>query len=357
MDRYVLFLASILLLVTFVGCNSDFEVNDKWTDVPAVFCVLDQSQEYQYVKVNKCFLGNLPASQMAAVSDSLFYACDVKVRLFKKDGKNILRTWEFNRIDSIPKQAGFFANDRNTIWIGKPQLEAGAKYEIEINIDNGRIIARGDTEVVDGVSLSTPDERAPKIEMAHYANDFLIKFYPSKNSNLFQTVVEFNYLEILKSGDTVRKSLSFFDNTSYKSNVDSWTPMERTFSNATFYSSLVAQISPDDNVVKRLVNMPNSININVMSADENLYTYMQVTRPASGIAQDKPIFTNLYIDESCDPKYKVAFGVFASRYKISMSKALGMQTLDSISNGIYTKQLKFANRYDNYYILNKPYDN
>ncbi len=350
----------IILLSAFIAlsaCNSDFEVNDKWQDVPVVFCVLDQSKEYQYIKVNKCFLGNLPASEMASVSDSLFYNCDVKVFLYKKQEKNILKQWEFVRVDTIPKEEGFFASDKNTIWVGNPQIDEGYDYELEINIDNGRIIARGNTKIVGPASLVSPDSRAPKVEMARYGNDFNIKFYPSKNSNMFQTTVDFNYLEIKQNGDTVRKSVEIFNNLIYRNVVDTYVAIERGFSVASFYSSLVAQINKDDeSVVKRLVEMPNCVTFNVMSADENLYTYMQVTKPSNGISQDKPIFTNLYIDENCDPKYKTAYGLFASRYVASLSKAFGFETLDSISRGIYTKDLKFADKYDNYYILNKPYN-
>ena len=83
---------------------------------------------------------------------------------------------------------------------------------------------------------------------------------------------------------------------------------------------------------------------------------MQVTKPSSGIAQDRPIFTNITIDEnSKDPSGK-AYGLVASRYTVSISKALGSETLDSIARGIYTKPLKFQPWTDNYYITHKPYN-
>lgn len=359
MTRHIVVLGLLVALLAFASCNSNFEVNDEWKDVPAIFCVLDQSEEYQYVKVNKCFSGSVPASEMASVSDSLFYKCDVKVRLYKMDmeGKNILRKWDFVPVDSIPKDHGFFASDKNTIWVGKPQLEVGYPYELEVNIDNGRIIARGVTKIVDGVNLVTPGIRVPKIELARYNNDFTIKYYPGSNANLFQTSVYMNYLEVMSNGDTIPKSLEVMDYISYRTNVNSYTAIEQSFSVASFYSSIVSQVNNDNkNVVKRLVKMPECITFNVSSADENLYTYMQVTKPSYGIAQDRPIYTNIYIDEECDPKYSMAYGLMASRYKVSLSKALGTETLDSISRGIYTKDLKFASRYDNYYILNKPYD-
>lgn len=348
------FLGGLLLLGS---CNSDFDVNDTWRDVPSVFCVLDKSQDMQYVKVNKCFIGNLPASEMASVSDSLFYDCDVQVKLHKKQGTTVLKTWDFRPVDSIPKESGYFASDRNTIWVGKPELTEGFVYEVEANIDNGRIIAKGSAGIVDGCRIIAPDARAPKIELARYSNDFTVKYAPGKNANLQEVNVYFNYLEVNTNGDTIPKCIRVYNTQSYRVSNDSYTQVEQAFSVASFYSSIVAQVNAsDESVVRRLVKMPESFTFSVSTADENLYTYMQVTKPSSGIAQDRPIFTNVTIDEESKMPGGLAYGLIASRYTVSLSKAVGSETLDSIARGMHTKHLKFQPWTDNYYITHRPYD-
>lgn len=357
MVRKLLIYSALCIMLALSACNSDFDVNDKWEEAPVVFCVLDKEQSMQYVKVNKSFLGNVPASEMASVSDSLFYDCDVQVKLYRKQGNTVLKKWDFHPVDSIPKESGYFASDRNTIWVGKPELTEGFTYELEVNIDNGRIIAKGETQLVDGSRIITPDERAPKVELARYSNDFSIKYTPGENANLQETNVYFNYLEIMNNGDTVPKSIRIYNNQAYKTSVNTYTAVELAFSVASFYSSLAAQINADDEtVVKRLVNMPDCLSFAVSSGDENLYTYMQVTKPASGIAQDRPIFTNVYIDKESKLTGGKAYGLVASRCTKYRSKALGSETLDSISRGIHTKDLKFPPWTDNYYITHKPYN-
>ena len=365
MIRKLLIYSALCIMVAVAACNSDFEVNDKWEESPTIYCILDRSQSMQYVKVNKSFLGNVPASEMASVSDSLFYSCDVQVKLHRKQGKTVLKTWNFRAVDSIPKESGYFASDRNTIWVGTPELTDGFTYELEVNIDNGRIIAKGETEIVDGCSILVPDARAPKIELSRYSNDYSIKYNPGGNANLQETNVYFNYLEIKNTGDTVQKSINIYNNQSYKTSVNTYTAVELSFGVASLYSSMAAQINADDEtVVKRLVRMnPNhnsseqSITVAVSSGDENLYTYMQVTKPSSGIAQDRPIFTNVYVDESSKLNGGKAYGLVASRCTELRNTALGPETLDSISKGMYTKQLKFPPWTDNYYITHKPYNN
>jgi len=357
MNRNLLIISLLLGLLFFVSCNSDFDVNDEWNDSPAIFCVLDKSQGMQYVKVNKCFLGNLPASEMASVSDSLFYDCDVQVKLHRKQGNSVLKTWNFRPVDSIPKESGYFASDKNTIWVGTPDLSNEYVYELEVNIDNGKIITKAETGIVDGVKIKVPDERAPKIELARYGNDFTIAYNLGSNSNLVQTCVYFNYLEVKNTGDTVSKSIQVFNDMSYKVTANIYTAVELAFSVSSFYSSLAAQIdASDETVVRRLVKMPNCLTFSVTSADENLYTYMQVTKPSGGIAQERPIFTNIYIDPESKLNSGTAYGLLASRYTVSLSKAVGSETLDSIAKGIHTKNLKFQPWTDNYYITHKPYN-
>ena len=364
MKGKILIISILGFLLFFSACNSDFDVNDKWSDSPVVFCVLDKSQNMQYVKVNKSFLGKLPASEMASVSDSLFYNCDVQVKLNRKQGNSVLKTWNFRAVDSIPKEPGYFASDRNTIWVGTPDISTDYMYELEVNIDNGRIIAKGETNIVEGVKIKTPDERAPKIELAKYSNDFSVVYTLGKNSNLVQTCVYFHYLEVLNTGDTVPKTIEVYNNTEYKVNVSPYTNVEQAFSVASFYSSIAAQINAnDETVVKRLVRMNpdhnnknQSITFAVTSSDENMYTYMQVTKPSGGIAQERPMFTNIYIDKDSKLNSGTAYGLIASRYTEVLVKAVGSETLDSLARGIHTKNLKFQPWTDNYYITHKPYN-
>ena len=41
----------------FSSCESDLDINSKWEEVTVVFGLLDQSQEKQYIRINKAFLG------------------------------------------------------------------------------------------------------------------------------------------------------------------------------------------------------------------------------------------------------------------------------------------------------------
>jgi hypothetical protein len=67
--KFYLFFFSALF---FFSCSTEVEINGEWQATPVVFGVIDQSKSEHFIKVNKTFLGDLPASEMASISDSLF---------------------------------------------------------------------------------------------------------------------------------------------------------------------------------------------------------------------------------------------------------------------------------------------
>jgi hypothetical protein len=73
----------------------------------------------------------------------------------------------------------------------------------------------------------------------------------------------------------------------------------------------------------------------LVSASDDLYTFIQVNAPSTGLIQEKPEFTNI----------SNGLGIFSSRFnKPPYSKALSTGTggtLDSLACGRYTKTLKF----------------
>ena len=76
----------ILFLLVFSACESDLDVNAQWEEVTVVYGLLDQSRDQQYIKINKAFLGEADALQMASNSDSSNYnPDDLSVTLYQSD--------------------------------------------------------------------------------------------------------------------------------------------------------------------------------------------------------------------------------------------------------------------------------
>lgn len=340
MKKNIIVLSLFLISLLIISCSTDFDVNADYEVIPIVYCVLDPTTEYQYVKVNKAFLSDKPASEIAKISDSLFFN-NVNVVLREYRNANFTgREWVFDKVEDIPKDQGFFASDRNTIYrkhIDFGNVDKDVEYEIIVNIENGQNIVKGRTKLVGGLIMSRPNDNTKDISLLNYKGSFDYKFFAGYHSNISQVSLTFNYIEVSNT-DSVIKSVVLplskeVLSLSYKNNE-----LTRSFSIGNFYSMLMENIKPVENI-KRYVKMPNSIEFQVVSADDNYYTYSQVSAPSSSIVQHKPIFTNL----------EGGYGLIASRYNKYTKVKVSREMLDTIGYGIYTKNLGFVSKNNIYY--------
>ncbi len=329
----------IIYFLLIESCSTDVDINGEWKDIPVVYCILDASTEYQYVIVNKSFLGDLPASQMAAVSDSLFYDHVEVVINEYNENNSLVGTYVFEQVDTIVKPEGYFGNERNSIWAKQMNLNPDYKYELVVNIDNGKHIVKSVANLVKGMYITSPSQFAPSIDIVNYTSDYEYKYNNGENGKIFQMAIVFNYFEVSPEGDTSQvKSIVWPQAVEYRTNINP-TEVIGKFSVLAFYNLITSKIGEPDSGVKRFVKMPGSIEFRLAGADENYATYMEITAPSSGIVQEKPSFTNL----------EGGYGLFASRFNVKMTKKLGTRTLDSLHRGIYTKNLGFVSPYDVYY--------
>ena len=120
MKKIAIFL--LLISTLFMACETDFEVNADWKEVMVVYGLLDQSQPKQYIKINKAYLGEGNALQMASVADSSNYnPADLEVKIIKvKDGpfESVIRL-DSVYLDTtlIVKDDGLFSTEKNIIYI------------------------------------------------------------------------------------------------------------------------------------------------------------------------------------------------------------------------------------------------
>ena len=66
--KYLIF--SVFFLV-FPSCETEFDVHAAWEEITVVYGLLDQSNDRQYIKINKAYLGAGDALQIANIADRL----------------------------------------------------------------------------------------------------------------------------------------------------------------------------------------------------------------------------------------------------------------------------------------------
>lgn len=346
--KKIVFVSLVAVIFLFVSCNDDVDVLSDYQDIPVVYCLLNQNDTFHYVKLNKAFLGEASASDMAQESDSLFYN-DANVWITVTVNGNEVQRMNFVAVDTIPKPEGYFADDRNTIYVWEGAISpdgSSGEYEYELHVDvpsKGLYCKSVDPiGLVDGVVITDPTPNR-QIAMTHYDNGKVAAEYRTgNNGSLYQMIFRFYYIEVdLETNDTVWDIEPIQINLTEDEFISAGVEVKKEFTVQQFYQ-LVSDNIPVKEGVQRLVRYPESVEFVLYAADQNYRIFSEVSAPSSGIVQEKPFWTNI----------ENGVGLFASRYETSITSRVTAATLDSLSRGVYTKDLSFATK-DNWYYVSQ----
>ncbi|MBT6815615.1 MAG: DUF4249 family protein [Flavobacteriales bacterium] len=294
-----LFLLSSIL---FSSCETDFTVNADWKEVTVVYGLLDQSQEKQYIRINKAFLGNENAYVMASVADSINYNpnnLEVKIEKLSASG-NVLATKILT--DTIMfKEDGLFSVEENIIYVFDTDnfLNEEKEYKLTItNLVSGNIIS-SQTKLIHNLSLmSAFNNSAYKMGFYSQSGDFsntTIEWTHSKNAAIYQMTLFVNYTEY--GADTIVKTVQkVYPIIEYDGNPN----MSQQITGEEFFNLLAYNIPSSTTVNRRINNL--DILFSVGTADLN--TYINLNEPPTGIVQERDLFTNI----------DGGIGLFTARY-------------------------------------------
>ena len=199
-----IFLIFSIFLLVFPSCETDFDVHAPWEEITIVYGLLDQSQERQYIKINKAYLGAGDALQMATIADSVnFLPENMEVKLHKILSNDTLSS--ITLYDTIiEKDDGLFATDTNIIYTieqGSNFFEVGKRYALTIeNTESGNFVS-GNTGLISGfLTFNIPSGYIMKFYDPTLADSAkflkkIISWNEAINGQIYQVDIRFNYIE------------------------------------------------------------------------------------------------------------------------------------------------------------------
>ncbi len=324
-------LAGILLL--WNACSTDLDVNAEWKDYTIVYGILDQSEKTQYIKINKAFLGEGNALQMAKVPDSSYYDPNVmEVKLIEKISNGVNapvatgRIFTFDTTMVKNKEEGTFYYPDQIVYsadIDTLYSTSGTDtyyYEIRIkNTTSGKEVS-SITPILGKVSIEKPrwNPTNPMINFAYRPdNNNSVVVKSAKNARLYKVVYRFYYQEFLPGGDTTQKSADWFIGETVSDNIES-TGDELSFPYETMdFYSFIKQAIPYD---AQLVRIATGIELITTTASDEFNTYIELNEPSSSLVQDRPQYSNI----------ENGLGLFACRFSQEIFFNLHPDTRESI---------------------------
>ena len=314
-----------LFIILFSSCETDFDVNAQWEEVTIVYGLIDPNIEDQLIKINKAFLGEGDALQMASIADSSNYnPSDLLVRIHR------IRQQAFNQYDTISsvtlndtildKDDGLFSTDNNIIYtFKKPSsfYNTNSQYALEIiNLISGHKV-KSQTEIINTFSFESLN---PSFEWGLYNGDLPdslkfrtknIEWQPSTNGVIYQLDIVINYIE---NNDTI--------NLPWSQPLVEYTSgnMSLKIKGDQFFQFLTTNLT--NNTPKQFLNLDLVMTV----GSDDLKTYINVNKPFSGIVQERPVFSNI----------NNGVGLFSSRFTYDDIKGIELTngTINYIINDL-----------------------
>jgi len=342
----------ILLAICFIfiigSCDTDFELNSDWEEIAVIYSILDQSQERQYVRVGKAFLGEGDAFEMAAEADSINFE-NATVELNSYSNENLVENIELTKVDATTtdlhpdKEEGIFANEPYILYHTDEELNENYTYEIVVTTDQDQEI-KTETNLVSDFVLLDPQE-GTDINLLSYNRP--VKWKKAGNAGIYGLDINFTYREEANNdpNDFEIKTVVYplFSNFKDENSLDE--VLEFDFDPDAMLTYIAGTIGEEGSEnFKRLFQ---SLTYTYYAGNDELTKYFDVaTSNSTGVGssgQAKPIYTNIGtdIDGNKDEEI-VAKGLFAARFQKTIEVDLSPTSLDKLICGDITKNLRFV---------------
>lgn len=324
-----------LALLTFNSCETEVELGAPYEKIPIVYGLLDVNDTLHFIKITKAFGGSGNSVEVAQIPDSSYFnTVDGQVEVVVDN--EVVNT--YNLMDTIipNKEPGaFYYPEQKVYYFKEESLPPEATYRLVLNIDEGDLEVEAETDLINGVSISSPSSfssinlATPNSSSDNVYSSTIVTWIDNVNAVLYGLTMDFVYEEEYVDGSSqiikLNWNLGQFDESDGNS-----AGISANVLGEDFYPWLGDNMENNDQVVKRIFRY---VQFHLSAADETLQTYIDISEPVTGIVQSKPEFTNI----------EGGRGIFASRNRIRSTKYfLGKNSQLELCRGQYTGQYLFC---------------
>jgi len=346
-----------LFLYMLSSCSEKVELVGNFEETAVVYGLLDQADTLHYIKITRAFIGPGNALEIAQIPDSSYFN-KVEATISEYLNGILKRKWllrdtildnkDPNGVFYAPEQKVYYFKTMPTGFNGviqnstNPQmtsLNPQAIYKIDIVLNDGAFSVSGETELVRGITGSNIQNSNLNLKFADDVGEYKstgITVSSTGNSFVLNTQLKiaFNEWE-----NTTKLGKSFIWNLG-EADVQPSTSKVFTANGETFYDLIKTNCTNNSSITKRTFI---GVTIKITGGAEELYNYIAVNKPSSGLAQSKPSYTNLTVTNG-----KRVIGIFSSRQTVEIvypfyvspqlpnSRALDRNSTRELCNGPIT---------------------
>ncbi len=339
--KKVVFLVS-LTAILLGACKSDINLLAPYKEQMVIYGLLNQADSVQYIRINKTFLGQGNAYNMATIHDSINYTNLLNVSVQQWQNGAFVSSCRVDTTSMLVQDPGAFANQPQILYRvhtgGVNALNPASQYSLTVTNPKTGYTATGLTSLVafSAADMGFAPPSAYKFYNTNTATPERLKWTSDLNGRVYDLVMRFHYTEYAISGTTSKYVDLDFGN-SITSGLSGGEPMEADENWVQFEHFLASSIPNDPTVYKRVMGL---CELMLYVGGDEFYTYQQVNEPVSSITGDKPTYSNI----------TNGVGLFSARYLFdvpSYNKPIENNTLDQLAQDTLTCPLHIADHIGN----------
>lgn len=315
MNRIFGLLALVSLIFAFNSCNDKVDLTGDFRQTVVIHGLLDQADSVHYIKINRAFIGPGDAFEFAQIPDSNYFEnLSATITEFVNGAQTRVWTLKDTLVDGKSENGVFFGGQEKVYYfhtINQSPLNPNGLYKLNVNINNGEIIVKSETDLVRNITTNV-SPTAPQFKFYNNLGEYTsqgVTVSGTGNAYVLNAAMVINFKEFIGTDQTSKS----FKWSLGESNVLPNTNKTFSASGSTFYELIKSNVTNNPAITKRTLE---SIEVIFTGGHENLYNYISVNKPSSSLAQSKPSFTNLIVEQG-DAR---VIGVFSSRLTLRILK-------------------------------------
>lgn len=346
----------VFLSVFFFSCKDKLELNAPYKEIPSIYAIMNPQNKIQVIRINKVFLGESDANQMAQIADSINYPDqELEVTMTREEyGAPVVASRD-NKMtivfhDSvIQAQPGSFSRTQR-VYVTSDRLWVTGKYKLKVrNKKTGNVFTAA-ANAIDSVSgkQSNPPVRPPyypyaptntnAAEFINFKPGGSVDFLPNENvyGKYYNLVIRMHFFDSLYSGAKNWRFVDYaFGNKSVNDAIKVPFPiLKHGFTTAEFFSSMGVGLSKLNLPVDVALRKMDRVEFIISTSTQDYIDYMQYVAPSLSISQNKPLYSNF--------DGQTALGLFTFRTRCSVSKQLANDFITEFAYNPFTCQYGFA---------------
>jgi len=345
MRKFFAFVALLVGVVTFTGCETKFSLNGNYEIQPVVFGLIDHTDDVHLIKITKAFLGDGDNLVYSQIPDSNYFQnVDAKVIEFLNE-EATGREWILTDtiITNKSTDGVFYAHEQKVYKFYESDLDSSATYVLEIDLENGAHQVSGSTELISKFRTSKSGlEISPvfKLTLAPSTvtedddySKWVFGLNEGRNAAAYSLYYSLRYQE--EYADATIQNFEITKNILNTEQDKPLTPSSQQVNvkGLDFYTWVGESVLADPDVVRRRFI---GIDFRIEVEHYEFQQYMDVSQPVSVISKVQPEFTNL----------SGARGLFSSRIVQDInSYLLDGNSMKQLCIGLYTGGLSFKSDY------------